>query len=623
MTAPDLPLDAEASISHYRQRFEDYLLADGKTANTVSVYVSGLNAISKHCGQSVFAIHDLARLQGMTQQYRSGGIHADVGGANSNNVQAGLRAWLAFQQRLQSAGNTTAAMTTLDTMQAQPLNQILFGPPGTGKTFHTINQALAILAPAYLRQHANDRKALKAEFDRLAGEQRIRFVTFHQSFSYEDFVEGLRAESNDDKQVEYRIEPGVFKRICDDARFGKPEADVGIRPNPTIWKMSINSAGNSPTKTWCLNHGEARIGWGETGDLRQSGEENAYHEELGSGDKGTLRYFAEEMAVGDIVLCIRSADLIEAIGVVSGDYRFDTQPHEGVRSDYNHVRPVRWLYRDLQLPIAPLNAGKRFTMKTVYQLDRFSWGELQEHLQAHGAQPVVQGVAAPRHEPHVLIIDEINRGNISRIFGELITLIEPSKRAGADEALSVTLPYSKKPFSVPANVYLIGTMNTADRSLAGLDVALRRRFTFVDMPPQPELLNDVLVEGINIGALLQLMNQRIAALLDRDHCLGHAWFMPLQSDPTLARLTAIFRQNILPLLQEYFFEDWERIAWVLNDQSKDGQGFIVEDDALDAAVLFPGVGQLNLGKRWRLNEAAFTNADAYRQILAQPGGAAA
>src|SRR5690606_7640563 len=153
-------------------------------------------------------------------------------------------------------------------------------------------------------------------------------------------------------------------------------------------------------------------------------------------------------------------------------------------------------------------------------------------------------------------------------FGELITLIERSKRAGADEALSVVLPYSKERFSVPDNVYLIGTMNTADRSLAGLDIALRRRFVFREMPPKPELLDSVEVQGLNIGQLLRVMNQRIEVLFDREHCLGHAYFMPLKEDASLARLEGILRNEILPLLQEYFFDDWQRIQWVLNDHRK-------------------------------------------------------
>lgn len=406
-----------------------------------------------------------------------------------------------------------------------PLNQILFGPPGTGKTYNTINQALSILAPDVLAQNSGDdpdsRRRLKTEFDRFVSAERVRFVTFHQSFSYEDFVEGLRADSDTETgQVKYSVESGVFKRICDDART-RPASDLGVRANPAIWKISIAGTGASPTKSYCLAHGEARIGWGETGDLRGDFEQNPYYQALGGGDKGTLSYFAEQMVVGDILLCIHSAEQIGSIGVVTSDYRYEEQVPAGVIGDYQHVRSVRWLYRDINLSILPLNDERQFTLKTVYAMSRFTWADLLSYLQQQGVKPVESvTVAGADSEPYVLIIDEINRGNVSRIFGELITLIEESKREGADEALSVKLPYSKKPFSVPKNVYLIGTMNTADRSLAGLDIALRRRFVFREMPPQPELLDGVMVEGVNIRRLLEVMNERIEALLDRDHCLG-------------------------------------------------------------------------------------------------------
>ena len=225
-------------------------------------------------------------------------------------------------------------------------------------------------------------------------------------------------------------------------------------------------------------------------------------------------------------------------------------------------------------------------------------------------------VAVKEPKPKVLIIDEINRGNVSRIFGELITLIEPSKRAGAQEALEVTLPYSKERFSVPANLHIIGTMNTADRSLAAMDIALRRRFTFIEVPPNPDLLEDVEVDGIAVDEMLSVMNARIAALLDRDHCLGHAYFMPLRSEPTLAKLAGIFQQQILPLLQEYFFEDWQRIQWVLNDQRKVPEYCFLTQPSQDISQLFGDavvVGQSN--ERWELNQAAFMRVGSYLGII--------
>lgn len=502
---------------------------------------------------------------------------------------------------------------------AVPLNQILFGPPGTGKTFSTIDAALEILDPGFLAENRQNRAALKNKFDAFAKVGQVRLVTFHQSFSYEDFVEGLRAESGDEGQLTYNVEAGVFKRVCDDARTQATQPGTGVRTNPRIWKISINGAGDSSTKTYCLEHGEARIGWGETGDLRNKSALTEYYDRLGAGDKGTLQYFAEEISVGDVLLCIHSADEIGAVGVVTGEYRYEAQVPAGVIGDYQHLRPVNWIYRNVRQAIQPLNDNRQFTLKTVYNLSRFTWADLVSYLDKQGVKPIRSTKEAADRKPHVLIIDEINRGNVSRIFGELITLIEPSKREGADEALSVELPYSKKPFSVPENVYLIGTMNTADRSLAGLDLALRRRFTFREIPPRPELLQGVTIEDVDIGELLAVLNERIEVLLDRDHRIGHAYFMELavdESKRTLPYLAEIFRERILPLLQEYFFEDWQRIQWVLNDHRKDASDCFVYQKSLNAERLFgAGIDLPRHGLPWCINEEAFERPEAYRGII--------
>ena len=601
-----------------KKEFKDWLRATGKTLNTASSYLSGVNSVSKHLKKDVFEICDSDELAGIYQLYGPQGEHALIGASNSNNVQNGLKQWLVYQKQLALPGGVEAVKGLVARSYSPALNQIFYGPPGTGKTYATIDAALEILDPECLIANGENREELKKRFDELSTDGQIRFVTFHQSFSYEDFVEGLRAVSDDeDKQLQYMVEPGVFKRLCDDARTQGVQSETGIRGNPRIWKISINGSGSSQTKSYCLDNGEARIGWGKTGDLRQDPDQNPYYQNLGSGDKGTLSYFGGEMVVGDILLCIHSADQIGAVGVVTSDYRYEENAPAGVISDYQHVRSVNWLYREVKQSILPLNDNRQFTLKTVYPMGRFGWADLLSYLEKQGVKPQMPSIAiSNQRKPHVLIIDEINRGNVSRIFGELITLIEPSKREGAAEALSVELPYSKRPFNVPGNVFLIGTMNTADRSLSGLDIALRRRFNFREMPPQPELLDDLAVEGVNIGQLLRVMNQRIEVLLDRDHCLGHAYFMSLKADDPLDKLGLIFRNQILPLLQEYFFEDWQRIQWVLNDHRKSTADRFVYQRKRDVQSLFGANVNVSVHNLpWTINDDAFERVPAYTGII--------
>lgn len=237
---------------------------------------------------------------------------------------------------------------------------------------------------------------------------------------------------------------------------------------------------------------------------------------------------------------------------------------------------------------------------------------------------------------YVFIIDEINRGNISRIFGELITLIEESKRKGEADERSVILPYSGLPFSVPSNVYIIGTMNTADRSIALLDTALRRRFSFVEMMPDTEVLKDIKIEvpempdtvdkkagksTIDIQKLLEIINQRIEVLYDREHTIGHAYFCGLKKTATLDGLKNVFKKSVLPLLQEYFFDDYEKIAMVLGDNQKRNRNykFIVEDNGKDIHTLFGKELETDMldmlqRKKYMINEKAFDYAESYIQI---------
>jgi 5-methylcytosine-specific restriction protein B len=395
------------------------------------------------------------------------------------------------------------------------------------------------------------------------------------------------------------------------------EQSLGVREGAAVWKLSLSEANDTgATRQYCLDHDEARIGWSAVNDIRTA---NLTDPALGLGpkDQATLSYFAHEMQVGDVVLCLRTLSTIRAVGVVSGDYEYQPQVPISVRKDYVHKRAVRWLATELDFDIRALNGGKQLTQPTVYPLLRMDWPALLSALRAAGVPFAQRSQVTPSQlEPYVLVIDEINRGNISRIFGELITLIEPSKRTGAPEALEVVLPYSKRTFSVPDNVYLIGTMNTADRSLTSMDVALRRRFDFIEMPPKPEELKGINVEGIEVDQLLDTLNQRIEALLDRDHRLGHAFFMPLREQRSLEKLGQIFRKQVLPLLQEYFFDDWQRIQWVLNDHRKPQSCQFVQAIELKTQELFgTDVNVTQVPQLWSVNTAAFDLVESYLGVI--------
>jgi 5-methylcytosine-specific restriction protein B len=517
-----------------------------------------------------------------------------------------------------------------------PLNQILYGPPGTGKTYRTVEEALRILDAAFLRANLNDRASQKRRYDELVRSRAIRFVTFHQSFSYEDFVEGIRAVADDldgtakeGSMPRFQVEDGIFKLTCDsaDVHVKKQVGGPIELKGRTIWKMSL---GNSETEAEiyeeCIEKGYALLGYGSQIDF--SGVTSAADvlaRFQASGQSLKESDYAVK-AVATFLLSVKTNDLLivtdgnfkfRAIGEVVGGYEHAPRPDwEG----YAQRRSVRWLR--VYEPSLPFDRimDKQFVQRTLYMLkdgslDRTKLADLLKEDLPTATN--AQAGAATSSSPKVLIIDEINRGNVSRIFGELITLIEPSKRRGMPEALEVVLPYSKKAFSVPANIHLIGTMNTADRSLTGIDIALRRRFSFVEVPPQPELLNGVVVEDIGIDDLLRTINARIEALLDRDHRIGHSYFLPLKKDDSLTLLASIFRRQVVPLLQEYFFEDWGRIRLVLNDhQKKDPQHCFLRPAGHSAEALFgPGDNFPVLADRWTVNEDAFKFADSYRGIL--------
>ena len=500
-------------------------------------------------------------------------------------------------------------------------NIILYGPPGTGKTWLTHKYAVAIIEERPLEDlKAEDPAAVRARFAAYRQQGLIEFTTFHQSYSYEDFIEGIRpvieeGEAETGGKIAYRVEDGVFKRFCHQAEtetlaeslrddlsvFG----GIAVNSSPVIWKVSLAGTGDNPVRTECLGNDHIRIGWDAYGkDITEETDFTA-------GGRGVLEAFIQKMRVGDIVVSCYSESMTDAIGIVTGEYEWhDEYPA------YKRLRKVRWLVKDIRQDILELNNGIKMTLSTVYQLKNINLEDLIGILREHWPAPS-PAMSPARRQNRVFIIDEINRGNIAGIFGELITLIEPSKRLGAAEPLKVRLPYSRAEFGVPDNVYILGTMNTADRSLTALDIALRRRFAFERIAPVSDLLKSMQLgnSSYTVADLLRTMNRRIAALIDQEHCIGHAPFMGLPKGKVpISELADIFRHVILPLLEEYFFEDWQKIRLVLNDQRKcdTANQFVVAADAPED--LF-GPEYAPPEPDWRINPKALARMNAYAQII--------
>ena len=492
------------------------------------------------------------------------------------------------------------------------LNTILYGPPGTGKTYHTVIYAVAIIENKELATvEAEDYAEVLERYNEYKTQGRIEFTTFHQSYGYEEFIEGIKPVIASDEdtggeagEIQYSVQPGVFKRFCEKA--DRPAVadteDFGIGENPNIWKVSLYGTGDNPIRTECLKNGHIRIGWDDYGkDITDETDFTAY------GGKVVLNAFMNRMQIGDIVLSCYSSTTIDAVGVVTGECEWHDE-----YEDLKRVRKVKWLVKNIRENIMGITDGTVMMQMSVYRLNVTLADVMKivgKYKPAHASKPARQG-------NYVFIVDEINRGNISKIFGELITLIESTKRLGQSEGMSVRLPYSQKLFGVPKNVYIIGTMNTADRSIATIDTALRRRFLFREMLPVPKVLSDISVEDLSISDLLTRLNKRIAVLYDREHTIGHAYFMPLKASPTIDTLAEIFANNSIPLLQEYFYEDYEKIRLVLGDNRKSAteEQFIIARENNYAELFGDADIGLDDGCSYEINYAALKNIEVYRSI---------
>ena len=385
-----------------------------------------------------------------------------------------------------------------------PTNTILYGPPGTGKTYNTINEALKIIDNDFLEEHIDDRAALNERFRKLrfnpeTEEGQIAFITFHQSLSYEDFIEGIKPKKNDGEEtISYEVCDGLFKSIAIKASDKKVVVSFD-----EIYKKFIGDVMEQ-----------------ETFSLKTPVQKKPFNVRISASDNCVAipqTETASEMTVTKKMIADYLVD-----GTVKDWKPYLSSIAEHIKTNYH------------------------------YRVDEEDNAD----------------------KPYVIIIDEINRGNISQIFGELITLIEPDKRKGQAEEIEVILPYSKEPFSVPSNLHIIGTMNTADRSVEALDTALRRRFSFMEMNPLPRLLNKdaFRCEGIDLNAMLEAINARIEKLLDKDYCIGHSYFMTIKNkQEPLDELKYIFQNKILPLLQEYFYGNWGKIRLIVGPEFVEGK----------------------------------------------------
>lgn len=402
-------------------------------------------------------------------------------------------------------------------IQNIPLNQILYGPPGTGKTYHTIDKALEIISKEEKIQipSEDDRINRKKLFDEYVKNGQIVFTTFHQSYGYEEFVEGIKPVMNNEansQEIQYKIKDGIFKELCEKALDN--------------YKVSL---------------------------LTQ--EEFVKSEDL----ENKIEIFLDEL--------VDQQKFIEKIQ--SGGFKLEeyNEKYRIITDDTNanlylNLEIFKTLLENKDKIINGRSIKQILNNKHRRQIDSYYFQLVKLFKEREQDYKVDNNPSEkPELKPYIIIIDEINRGNVSKIFGELITLIEPSKRIGVEEELKVTLPYSKKEFGVPKNVYIIGTMNTADRSITSLDTALRRRFEFIEMMPDVSKLS-MDCEGINLQELLKAINTRIEYLLDREKTIGHAFFIGVEN---LNDLKSIFQNKIIPLLQEYFYNDYALINEVLND----------------------------------------------------------
>jgi len=473
-----------------------------------------------------------------------------------------------------------------DRQSAQILNQILYGPPGTGKTYRTVSQAVDICRAAGemfppCEEHEEKGhqekcyECAKQAYKALKQEGRIEFVTFHQSYGYEEFIEGIRAKTNSN-DISYSVEDGIFKRLSTEAIFNaylKPRNAIQIEYFD-LYERLVDLVKES-NKPFDIDSKEKKSIQIRT--ISSSNNLHCYHE--GSDVRHTV-------GRDRLKKLYDQYDSLDKLNDISNLHQTFTDIIGGANQTvyWAVLHKLLSIKKELRSDISgePGTECEEYESKKAWVQDKI----LSEKL--------------PNGDPFVLIIDEINRGNMSKIFGELITLIEDDKRLGKPNEMTVRLPVSGDEFGVPENIHIIGTMNTADRSIAMMDTALRRRFEFVEMMPETKVFDVFTKEGIieiktnngsfkfNLKTMLETINQRIEALYDREHTIGHAYFMSLNDRPSIGHLASIFENKVIPLLAEYFFEDWEKIRMVLGDDQKGKVNPFIIEETVSGNSLFLG-----------------------------------
>ena len=451
----------------------------------------------------------------------------------------------------------------------QHLNQILYGPPGTGKTWHTVARAVAIIEGRSVDDvESEDRKEVKQRFDVYRDEGQVEMATFHQNYAYEDFIEGIRPVLGDGESagLGFDLSLGALRRIADAAERNRQDCATSGDDFPDVEEL-VQAFGDhveaAPDKVRLSADGEG---------------DGIYIDRVGRNGEGEVVRFKMGGRTSQYLFK----------RVVLRDYR---SFYEGRIESFKDIKPTRGSRR-------PWMGQARYFFMLFEAMKDFHDGQWE---------PVKK--EAVERKDFVLILDEINRGNIARIFGELITLVEESRRLGRVDETKVTLPYSGDEFGVPENLYLIGTMNTADRSIALLDTALRRRFEFVEMMPDSSLLDREVAE-VHLGRLLDAMNERIRFLRDREHQIGHTYFLEVRG---LDGLRKVFQKQILPLLQEYFYDDWAKIATVLGNN-----GFV---ESVKCPVALKGTELVEPGVKsyelLRLDDPKWGESVPYQRIYSE------